>query len=270
MMSKVFRRAILRHMIEVCQYPAIPYNHFERPDFHLEKGVAEPICAAVPAGAFLMGCAQGRDEERPVHPVRVSGFEMAVVQVTHREFAAFLAATGHPEPPCWRDEHFNHPGHPVVAVSWLEAVDSCRWLSKVSGRRYRLPTEAEWEWAARGGNADCLYTWGDEPPHAHPGYLRRWSGIINGPLVVGTGAPNPWGIFDLGENVHEWCADWFAKDYYSRSPIDNPAGPESGARRSSRGGSWRHHIKVSRCAARSSIPPQFQYADYGFRVVREL
>ena len=229
----------------------------------------EPICAAIPPGEYLMGCEQGRDEERPAHRVSVAAFEMAIVQVTHRDFAEFLDATGRPEPPCWRDANFNRPDHPVVAVSWFEAAGYCDWLSKLSGRQYRLPTEAEWEWAARGGAPDYLYTWGDEPPHTRADYLRRWSGAVNGPVPVGTGAANPWGIYDLGENVHEWCADWFDKDYYSRSPEDNPRGPESGSRRASRGGSWRHHIKVSRCAARSSIPPEFQYADYGFRVVRE-
>jgi formylglycine-generating enzyme required for sulfatase activity len=85
---------------------------------------------------------------------------------------------------------------------------------------------------------------------------------------VGRGAPNLYGIYDLCENVHEWCADWYKTDYYAQSPARNPSGPATGERRASRGGSWRHHIKVSRVAARSSIPPAFQYADYGFRVVR--
>ena len=85
---------------------------------------------------------------------------------------------------------------------------------------------------------------------------------------MGRGTPNPYGIYDLCENVHEWCADWYQADYYAQSPRHNPAGPAAGERRASRGGSWRHHVKVSRVAARSSIPPTFQYADYGFRVVR--
>ena len=79
-------------------------------------------------------------------------------------------------------------------------------------------------------------------------------------------APNPYGLYNLGDNVHEWCADWYDAAYYSVSPERNPQGPPSGSRRSSRGGSWRHHIKVTRTAARSSIPPEFKYADYGFRV----
>jgi formylglycine-generating enzyme required for sulfatase activity len=155
-------------------------------------------------------------------------------------------------------------------VSWFEAVKYCEWLSSFSGNRYRLPTEAEWERAVRNGIEGALYAWGDEPPHAHADYVRRWGGEVKGTLPVANGSPNGWGLYELGENVHEWCSDWFQKDYYSVSPEHNPPGPATGDRRASRGGSWRHHIKVSRCAARSSIPPHFQYADYGFRVAREV
>jgi formylglycine-generating enzyme required for sulfatase activity len=192
--------------------------------------------------------------------VWVDAFEMAVCQVTNRDFARFLEK---PAPP-----PFDHPDQPVVSVSWFEAVAYCEWLSKASGRRYRLPTEAEWERAARGGGESALYVWGDEPPLEREQYSRRWSGEVVAPRPVGEEPPNAYGLFDIGENVHEWCSDWFAKDYYAAAPERNPAGPETGDRRASRGGSWRHHIKVSRCAARSSIPPAFQYADYGFRVVR--
>jgi len=87
---------------------------------------------------------------------------------------------------------------------------------------------------------------------------------------VGLYAPNPYGLFNMGDNVHEWCADWYDAHYYARSPERNPQGPAEGSRRASRGGAWRHHVKVSRCAARSSIPPEFKYADYGFRVARSL
>lgn len=217
-----------------------------------------------------MGCEEGRDEERPVHRVWVDAFEMAVFQVRNRDFALFLEATGHPAPPYWNDPDFSHPDHPVVAVTWIEAVKYCDWLSGASGRRYRLPTEAEWERAARGGLEGCLYPWGNEPPQSRPEYVRRWGGEVKGPLPVGGGTPNAFGLHDIGENVHEWCADWFDKNYYARAPECNPGGPEASERRASRGGSWRHHIKVSRAAARSSIPPVFQYADYGFRLVRDV
>ncbi len=92
----------------------------------------------------------------------------------------------------------------------------------------------------------------------------------NGPEPVGRYAPNAFGLYDICENVHEWCSDWYQADYYATSAERNPRGPETGERRASRGGSWRHHIKVTRCAARSSIPPAFQYADYGFRVACDL
>ena len=232
--------------------------------------VREPECRVISGGEFIMGSQQGPDNERPAHGVWVDAFEIAICQVRNRDFAAFLEATNHPTPPQWNLPEFDHPDQPVVAVSWFEAAKYCDWLSSLTGRGYRLPTEAEWERAARGGLPGMFYPWGDQPPEARPEYQRRWGGEVRGPLPVGQGEANPFGIYDLCENVHEWCSDWFQDNYYAVSPPRNPRGPEGGDRRSSRGGSWRHHVKASRCAARSSIPPHFQYADYGFRVVREV
>ncbi|MGA3326182.1 MAG: formylglycine-generating enzyme family protein [Terriglobia bacterium] len=231
--------------------------------------IIDPPCVVVPAGDFLMGCEQGRDEERPVHRVWVEAFEMAIHQVPNRDFAVFMQATRHPAPPKWEQAGFDDPDHPVVSVSWFEAQKYCQWLEDLTGHQYRLPTEAEWERAARGGDEGWLYPWGDDAPQARADYHQRWGGDVLGPLPVGRGTPNPYGLYDLCENVHEWCADWYKMDYYAQSPGHNPPGPAAGERRASRGGSWRHHVKVSRVAARSSIPPAFQYADYGFRVVRE-
>lgn len=226
---------------------------------------------AIPAGYFLMGSDQGQDEEQPVHRVWVDAFEMAALQVRNRDYKAFLESTGHPALKNWNDPDFNHPDQPVVAVSWFDAVKYCEWLSALSGRRYDLPTEAEWERAARGGREGLAYPWGDEAPSEWPEYAARWGGEVRGPVTVGPGGgstSNPYGLYNVSENVHEWCADWFGRGYYSQSPERNPQGPETGERRASRGGSWRHQIKVSRCSARSSIPPAFEYADYGFRLVR--
>jgi len=231
--------------------------------------VVELNLIPVPGGSFLMGCESGRDEERPVHRVRVDEFLLAAYPVRNRDYCPFLDTTGHPPPPLWNHADFSHADQPVAAVSWFDAVSYCDWLSVESGRRYRLPTEAEWERAARAGMEAALYPWGDEPPHEYDVYKRRWGGEVKATLAVGGGAPNAWGFYEMGENVHEWCADWYQKDFYSVSPENNPRGPATGERRASRGGSWRHHVKVSRCAARSSIPPQFQYADYGFRVACE-
>lgn len=219
----------------------------------------------IPEGWFRMGCETGRDDEKPVHRVWVDAFELAAYQVTRADYACFLAATRHPPPLHWDDPNFNDPQQPVVAPSWFDAVAYCDWLSKTTGRRYRLPTEAEWERAARGGAEGKLYPWGDAPPEALPDYAQRWK---TGPEPVGLSPPNAYGLYNMCDNVHEWCADWYDPGDYARSPERNPPGPPQGTRRASRGGSWRHHIKVARCAARSSIPPEFKYADYGFRVAR--
>lgn len=226
----------------------------------------EPTLVMIPSGQFRMGSEIGQDNERPMHTVSVDSFWLAAYQVTNSEYAIFLEATQSPAPPSWNDPNFNHPEQPVVAVSWFEAAKYCEWLSAETGKRHRLPFEAEWEWAARGGVEGKLFPWGDALPQSLPGYASRWK---TGPEPVGRWG-NGFGLFDICENVHEWCGDWFAADYYAVSPEQNPRGPESGQRKASRGGSWRHHIKVSRCAARSSIPPEFQYADYGFRVACEV
>jgi sulfatase modifying factor 1 len=221
----------------------------------------------VPGQWFQMGCETGRDDEKPVHRAWVDSFELAAFQMTNADYQRFLEATGTAPSPYLADPNLNDPKMPVVAVSWHEAVSYCAWLASISNKRFRLPTEAEWECAARGGVQGSLYPWGDSPPESVPDYGNRWK---NGPEPVGLYAPNAYGLYNVGDNIHEWCSDWYDANYYRDSPERNPQGPPDGSRRASRGGSWRHHIKVSRNAARSSIPPEFQYADYGFRVARSL
>lgn len=228
---------------------------------------AEPRMVRIPEGWFLMGSDAGQDNERPVHRVWVDAFELAACQVTNAEYAQFLAATEHRKPLHWDDPLFSHPEQPVVAPSWFDAVAYGEWLSEKSGHRYRLPTEAEWERAARGGVEQKLYPWGDAPLESLANYSTRWK---KAPEPVGRAERNAFGLYDIAANVHEWCSDWFDAHYYLASPERNPHGPAEGTRRSSRGGSWRHATKVSRCAARSSIPPEFQYADYGFRLARSV
>jgi formylglycine-generating enzyme len=233
-----------------------------------EPGRLVPRLARIPAGWFLMGCddiqnIQSQENERPVHRVWIDEFLLAACQVTNAEYARFLSATRSTAPPFWGDSALNRAAQPVVGVSWHDAIRYCEWLTSVTNDQFYLPTEAEWERAARGGHEGRLFPWGDDPPQSLPRYSTRWQ---RGPEPVGTGEPNAFGLYEMCENVHEWCSDWYAADYYAVSPDRNPRGPELGQRRSSRGGSWRHHIKVSRCAVRSSIPPEFRYADYGFRI----
>jgi len=218
---------------------------------------------SIPAGWFVMGCESGQDNEKPVHRVWIDGFRLAATQVTNSEYSIFLGETGALPPPFWTDPDFRHPDQPVVGVSWHEAMRYYEWLSARTGKGFRLPTEPEWERAARGGKESALYPWGETPPEQLPGYADRWK---SGPEPVGRAEPNAFGLYNMCDNVHEWCSDWFDVNYYAVSPDRNPRGPDTGTRRASRGGSWRHQVKMSRCATRSSIPPEFQYADYGFRI----
>ena len=232
-----------------------------------------------------MGCDTGQDNEKPVHRVWIDEFLLGARQVTNAEFGGFLrdsvSLSLFLPPPFWSDPAFNHPEQPVVGVSWYEAIRYCEWLSAstvgvaaggvTAGRNFRLPTEAEWERAARGGREGALFPWGDADPQSLPGYADRCAGHWKtGPEPVGRAEPNAYGLYNMCDNVHEWCSDWYAPGYYAVSPERNPRGPETGQRRVSRGGSWRHHIKMSRCAARSSIPPEFKYADYGFRAACDI
>lgn len=234
-----------------------------QPELRTHLAPLEPVLRAIPAGQFQMGSPQGQDNEQPVHSVWIDEYLLSDCQVTNQEYAIFLQATGSIPPPFWDDTNFCNSSQPVVAVSWFEALRYCEWLAAASGKKYRLPTEAEWERAARGGHDGLQFPWGNTAPQSQPHYHERW---LRGPEPVRQSPANSYGLHEMCENVHEWCSDWFDPAYYAVSPGQNPAGPPAGKRRSSRGGSWRHHIKISRCSARSSIPPEFQYADYGFRI----
>jgi formylglycine-generating enzyme required for sulfatase activity len=225
---------------------------------------ANPDIVIIPEGYFLMGSENGQENERPPHRVWLEGFGIGKFPVTNREYSVFVEETRALGPPFRSGPMFADADQPVVGVTWHDATAYCGWLSQRSAKTFRLPSEAEWERAARGKREGALYPWGDEPPSARPyaGYDVK----SGGPDRVGANEPNDFGLYDMSEGVHEWCNDYYAYDYYRYSPERNPQGPDSGQRRVSRGGSWRHRIKFSRCAARSSLPPSFKYADYGFRV----
>ena len=220
----------------------------------------------IPEGWFWMGSENRYRWESPRHRVWVDAFEMARTPVMRREYNAFLADTRHEAPKGWNDPVFSMDRQPVVGVNWFAARAYCEWLSGLRNETFRLPTEAEWEKACRGGLADAEYAWGNESPDT----VEYFGGEWKGPRPAGEWPQNGYGLFNIGDNVHEWCSDWYAEDYYSSSPERNPQGPESGTRRVSRGGSWRHQIKASRAAHRSSLPPDYAYTDYGFRIIRAI
>jgi formylglycine-generating enzyme required for sulfatase activity len=212
-------------------------------------------------GWFWMGWDTGVPAERPRHRVWIDAFAIAAHPVTNAEYAAYLAATSAPPPAFWAAPGFADPRQPVVGVSWEEARGYCAWL----GPAYRLPTEAEWEKAARGGVEGARYPWGEALPDT---VFSDVALPLAGPPVVGAGPANGFGLTDCSGVVHEWCLDWYAEDYYVVAPPRNPVGPAAGTRRVSRGGAWRHQVPWSPVAHRSSLPPHLRYSDYGFRVVR--
>ncbi len=189
----------------------------------------------------------------PPGPGGLAAFALGRTPVTNGEYASFLSAGRAPAPPWWSDPAFDAPRQPVVGVTWDEAAAYAAWLGEVAGGTWRLPTEAEWEHACRGGllDPDPASAWGDAPP---PGEIPERA--LAGPWEAGRGRPNGYGLYDMGTIVHEWCADW-------------AAGGRSPRRRASRGGSWRHAVRWSSPRASSSLPPDFRYSDYGFRVLRE-
>ncbi len=215
----------------------------------------------IPAGSFLMGKNGSRTDEAPAHRVEFPAFRAAVSPVTNAEYAAFVAAAGAPPPPFVHEERFADPAQPVVGINWFDAVAFAAWLSERDGITYRLPTEAEREFAALGGLDSGDWPWpGDRHPSASA------IDAFTAPHPPTDACANGYGLRCMAENVHEWCSDWYSPTYYAESPGYAPAGPASGQRRVSRGGAWRHSTKVTRINARSSLIPTFRYSDFGFRL----
>jgi len=226
------------------------------------------IAVWIPPGPFLMGSEdeEARSAEMPVHEVRVSGFYMDIYPVTNAQYARFVEETGHRPPKGgwkWSKWKKKNPPEgfencPVVLVSWQDAQNYCEWAGK------RLPTEAEWEKAARGGLEGKKYPWGDtiEPGHAN------YEDDVGRTTPVGSYPPNGYGLYDVAGNVWEWCADWFDEGYYAISPEEDPQGPESGSHRVLRGGCWHRDATSLRCSNRYRHDPNHPVNTIGFRCVR--
>lgn len=229
----------------------------------------------VPAGEFLMGSTNGAPDEQPVHRVRVSAFWMDRYEVTNEEYEQF-----DPTHRRQRTASSSHGRHPVVNVSWYDALAYCAWRCRREGvpeGTYRLPTEAEWEYAARGGLVQQPYPWGSAAPDAQDivlaAFKRDGAGAAAPQLaLVGSFLPNGYGLYDMAGNVWEWCMDWYAEDTYARRAeqgvVENPRGPEKEVRKVWRGGSWMSEAERLRVSARGGISPEQWMGTLGFRCVR--
>jgi len=252
----------------------------------------------IPAGEFLMGspAGVGAENERPQHPVYVNAFCIDKYEVTNAQFKEFVDATGYVtdaekqgygdflDGVLWRrvpGSSWRHPyaptstidhimSSPVVQVSWNDAVAYARWAGK------RLPTEAEWEKAARGTDGR-EYPWGNDNPrdggryrtNYNPSRLDEDGHRFAAPVGSFESGKSPHGVYDMAGNVSEWCADWYANDYYQQSTSRNPRGPATGQRRVLRGGTWADKADAIRAAFRDSATPESRYYYIGFRCAQD-
>ena len=245
----------------------------------------------VEAGSFQMGSTQGFSREQPVHTVTITKpFYIGKYEVTFEQYDAFCDATGKPKPD---DAGWGRGNQPVISVNWYDALEYCNWLSEREGlspcytieglasecdfaaNGYRLPTEAEWEYAARGGQRSQGYTYaGSDNPDDVAWYIENSDERAH---PVGQKAPNELGLYDMSGNVGEWCWDWYNRDYYASAPSSDPPGPEigrgiMGRQRIRRGGDFWNYADLLRTTARSFDTPQtriaYEVSTHGFRIVR--
>jgi len=224
------------------------------------SGQLIPEMVSIPAGSFKMGSDEGEADELPIHKINVDAFELGRFEVTNAQWKAYCDAQKKDYPinaKIGNDYFLDKPNNPVVNVSWEEAQDYCRWLTTITGHTYRLPTEAEWEYAAQGSKIGC---YSDIQPKRNPGTA-----------VVGSYSPNSFGLYDMLGNAWEWCEDWYMNEYYASSPEKNPRGPSVGHFRVHRGASWnvREAFRL-RCANRGAMPPDSFWPNIGFRCARDV
>ncbi|MEW6737970.1 MAG: formylglycine-generating enzyme family protein [Acidobacteriota bacterium] len=272
----------------------VPLNNTPKPKPTLPRknnnGVEEevfypeyPEMVAIPPGDFEMGYDNGDSDEAPLHTIELSGFEIGKYEITNRQFRTFVKATGYrtknqqEKKTSWEEyASLGRGNYPVVMIRWEDAMEYCQWLSKVTGETYRLPTEAEWEYAARGGNPNRLYPWGNHIDESRANYAAQIARLgeseqaLSYLRTVGSYDPNEFGIYDIIGNVAEWCYDWYKEDYYQDSPTQDPMGPDSGLfiYRITRGGSWADPINFCRISFRNAATIPYNSASIGFRVVK--
>jgi formylglycine-generating enzyme required for sulfatase activity len=278
---------------------------------HLAGGPARPLSATVndgygdyvlvPAGVFRMGdnAGDGEVRERPVHEVDLDAYYIGKFEITNGAWRQFRDDSDYDNPELWPEHRVvpkdqvpywtqatNHGGgtpgsdtYPVLGVNWDSAVAYCNWLSRKTGRKYRLPTEAEWEKAARGTD-QRRYPWGNTIDRSYANFVGAQAFDTGVPVGYYDGSrrgnqqthdnASPYGAYDMAGNVMEWCHDWYSRDYYAVSPKKNPQGPADGAYRVVRGGTFFEEAFELRSTARSAAWPSFQaHRMVGFRAVRE-
>ncbi len=226
-----------------------------------------PEMVNIPAGEFIMGSETGYKNEPPPRRVFVDDFAIAKYPLTNVQYQAFLEANPEQRPPKgWTgiDYPAGRGDHPVVFVNSENAQAYAAWLSRQSGHEFRLPTEAEWEKAARGERGN-VYPWGEVFEDERCNSKDSGRGDTT-PVGVFDDGSSPYGVMDMAGNVWEWCADWYSAEYYVAAPARNPQGPEEGKTRVTRGGSWDCSGASARCSFRNASHPVTCHDDLGVRL----
>ncbi|HUG82603.1 MAG TPA: formylglycine-generating enzyme family protein, partial [Bryobacterales bacterium] len=236
----------------------------EAPVKRTETGINPDDYVLIPAGRFKMGAVPGdeqaADNEKPQHEVQITkAFYLKKTPVTVGEYKRFAEETGREMPKAPEfNQGWEKEDHPIVEVAWEDARTYCEWAGR------RLPTEAEWEYAARGGQEGLKYPNGDELTKQDAHFQDK------GTAPMGQYPANGYDLHDMAGNAWEWVADWYGEDYYKNSPDTDPKGPDSGEYRVLRGGSWRYSPGLLRASFRFRIHPVSRLYDIGFRCAREV
>jgi formylglycine-generating enzyme required for sulfatase activity len=233
----------------------------------IQNNDSAPTMIRLPRGCFLMGDIQGigDSDEVPVHELALDSFAISRYPITFFKYDAFCIATGRPGS---GDNGWGRGHRPVINISWQDANIYCQWLSKETGHTYRLPTEAEWEYACRAGSS-FSYCFGDEKEQLDD-YAWHDGNSDGTTQTVGQKKCNAWGLHDMHGNVWEWCIDWYQGFFYAVSPVRNPIHTEPGLYRVVRGGSWGDKAQDCRSSCRKRYEPYVHFGNIGFRVVRVL
>ncbi|MCK5716953.1 MAG: formylglycine-generating enzyme family protein [Thiomargarita sp.] len=233
----------------------------------LKDGSKGPAMVWIKAGSFKMGSNNGDADEKPVHMVKIDRFAMGKYEVTFSEYDKFAEAMGRNKP---SDNSRGRGNRPVINISWTDATAYTLWLHAQTGHLYRLPTEAEWEYAARAGT-ETIYWWGNDMIYNNANcQYDSCIDLFDYTVPVDSFAPNPWGLYNTVGNVWEWVQDYYDSSYYSSSSSNNPTGPTGlqNLPRVRRGGSWYTNASNVRAANRGSYAPTSRDSDIGFRLVR--
>jgi formylglycine-generating enzyme required for sulfatase activity len=249
-----------------------------------DPGPEYPEMVSIAAGTFTMGSTDGQENESPVHEVSLSAFEISKHEITNHQFRIFVKATNYKTfaeeegaEQSWKTYAVNGRGkYPVVYITYKDAMAYCNWLSGVTKQNYRLPTEAEWEYAARGGTNSQLYPWGDRLEISKANYdydnTRKAYAepILDFLKPVGSYEPNKFGLYDVIGNVAEWCFDGYKADFYKESPAKDPICIVEGSAKVVRGSGWMSTENYCGITFRKNQPGAYKSSSLGFRVVQVI